>query len=66
PDGAQHHDVRPVAGQPVIPVGEREVLAITLRCHVEGFFVQSPGAVAIQRQFLAPVDHGLIALVELV
>ncbi|MCY1559674.1 hypothetical protein D9M68_967320 [compost metagenome] len=42
------------------------MLAIPEGGGVEAFLVQAPRAVAVQRQFLASVDHRLVALVELV
>ncbi|MNM74417.1 hypothetical protein D3C81_861780 [compost metagenome] len=65
-DGAQHHDVRPVAGQAVVAVGHGEVLAVPEGSGIEAFLVQPPRAVAVERQLLASVDHRLVALVELV
>ena len=65
-DGAEDHDVGPVAGQAVITVSQGEMLAVALGGDVEGFFVQTARAVAVEGQLFAPVNHALIALIELV
>lgn len=45
-------------------IGANDVVAISLRIGLIGLFVQRLRPLAVQRQFLAAVNHRLITMIE--